>query len=442
MSAARALLLVLAGSLVGCGGALPPPAAMEPPQPGCVLPREPARVFAAALEEMQAHDAAADWKPETCRAIAGQFVDAAKRIAEEHRPADATTARYDAGAAWLRCGMRDEARAELRASLAADPNHWPARVPLALLDVEERGAAALDSAIDELARAVEDSKFAPEVTIALARLELMRGSKKLDASCQSSKDDLDCAKLNLHRALAVGWAPPARALDLLALVYLERARRAAAPASATLAPGAERSTANSAELGLARLVAARALAADPGYAPAHNTAGLVRVAEGDLSGALAAFAEAVRLDPAFADAHQNLGALSFEIGDYARAEQAYARAVELGPRDYDARLGHAVALRAVANRGPDASAFARAQAELETCKQLDASRPEAHFDEGLLLMNAPAGDARAQAAQRAHAVAAFEAFMARAGGAEAWRESVTRAKAYIERGSGTSQPSR
>jgi Flp pilus assembly protein TadD len=58
----------------------------------------------------------------------------------------------------------------------------------------------------------------------------------------------------------------------------------------------------------------RALQIRPDYAPAANNLGIVRVAAGDLTGAIRAFREQVRLQPQSAQARQLLGDALYDAG--------------------------------------------------------------------------------------------------------------------------------
>src|SRR5262249_52778111 len=145
-------------------------------------------------------------------------------------------------------------------------------------------------------------------------------------------DDLERAKKNLHRALAIDDGSM-KALNQLALLHLDRARRAAGKKAVTQA------------LELAALICSQAMKKNPRWAPIHNTAGLLEADLADPTRAAAAFDEARRLDPRFVEAHMNLAALNLHVRGFARAEEAYRAVLALRPNDYDARLGLALAIR-------------------------------------------------------------------------------------------------
>ena len=68
------------------------------------------------------------------------------------------------------------------------------------------------------------------------------------------------------------------------------------------------------------------------------------------------------------------------------------------PNDYDAHLGLALALRGQIDDSNYDKQVAAVQAELDACKKLDAARPDAYFNEGILTQEykakAPAGRTR------------------------------------------------
>jgi adenylate cyclase len=110
----------------------------------------------------------------------------------------------------------------------------------------------------------------------------------------------------------------------------------------------------------------RAIALDPGYAPAHAYLGYLDAIDavngytgerrpGDLDAAVAAIRRAIQLDPMMAYAYQALGyALSVQ-GRPEEALRAMERAVELGPSDADNQLFHG---RELASNGRHAEAVA------------------------------------------------------------------------------------
>ncbi len=352
-------LVVLGGVTIGCGAMALPPSAEPGPQPPAAHPTLDPPSFAGVLEQMAAHDRAGDWGEGTCQAMAERLLSAGAL-----RPA----ARYDAGLAQQRCHHDAAARALFEAALAQDPGFYPARAALA---VAGRGPGGLDRAIAELGRAVRDARFRDAATLtALATLQMQRGSHAAD---DEGAGDLERAATNLHRALAIDDSSMP-ALNQLALLHLERARGER--------PGEKAATQ---ALELALLVCSQAIKKSPRFAPIHNTAGLVEVALGDLSRAAASFDEACRLDPHLVEAQMNLAALNLQVRGFARAEEAYRAVLAQRPDDYDARLGLAVAIRGQIDDATEAARVAAASAEIEAAKRISPERPEAYFNEAILV---------------------------------------------------------
>ena len=116
----------------------------------------------------------------------------------------------------------------------------------------------------------------------------------------------------------------------------------------------QRDKTDPAAVGEARLLFARAVALDPGYAAAHAQLGLMDIVEhmngvareeggGDLAAGLAQAREAIRLESDLALAYQVLSYGLAESGDYQGGLQAAERAVELNPSDPDSLMALAKA---------------------------------------------------------------------------------------------------
>ncbi len=76
----------------------------------------------------------------------------------------------------------------------------------------------------------------------------------------------------------------------------------------------------------------------PGYADAHNNLGMLRMERGDVAGALASFRNALELKPGYADATTNMGFLLQQEGRVDEAIELYRRALRADPRN--ARAGY------------------------------------------------------------------------------------------------------
>ncbi len=82
----------------------------------------------------------------------------------------------------------------------------------------------------------------------------------------------------------------------------------------------------------ARKAVERALALDPKYAFAHNTLGIVELAEQDPKGATRAFNAAIDLKPNIPSFYVNLGHAYMQRHKFQEAREAYRKALEIDPR--------------------------------------------------------------------------------------------------------------
>jgi tetratricopeptide (TPR) repeat protein len=278
--------------LFGCGGGDLRPAKMggtEGPEthPGkATLPAETVTEFNAALASFVAHDKANDWNEAICNDVARRF-DGAAALPE---------AAFNAGLVLQRCGKDGEAKGRFEKALRESPQFHHARAQLALYEYKESGNE--DAAIASLQQAVLDAKFQNvPALVNLAMMQMQRDSAQSGDGCH---DDMECAKKNLQRALAIddGLTP---AQNQLALYYFKQAKKRAGVIDsgkrqiATNAALGKR--ANVQELELAALVCSQAIRKNPGYAPIHNTAGLIQNELGLVNGAVAEFKQAATLDP-------------------------------------------------------------------------------------------------------------------------------------------------
>ncbi|MFQ5527165.1 MAG: tetratricopeptide repeat protein [Thermoanaerobaculia bacterium] len=93
------------------------------------------------------------------------------------------------------------------------------------------------------------------------------------------------------------------------------------------------STADPIHVDLAREACDRALALDPGLAPAQVTLGILETGTGRYPEAIAAFERALELDPRSAEAHRGMARAFEKNGQLELAETTFARAIDLRP-DY------------------------------------------------------------------------------------------------------------
>lgn len=107
----------------------------------------------------------------------------------------------------------------------------------------------------------------------------------------------------------------------------------------------------------------RALALRPDYEEAWTNLGNVRLATGDLRGAILAYRSALAADPGHLSAWRNLGAVLDRAGDLEGAAQAYEQALRRAPTDGGALNGLA-AVRLRQGRAPEALPLAQRAAAL------------------------------------------------------------------------------
>ena len=293
------------------------------------------------------------WTPALCKQVAGKLVN--------------VTAHYMAGLAFHRCGLAAEARAQYE---LVRGSHAAARSNLGEL---EWRAGKRDAAKQtwRAALAIDGKLYAARANLGAAMLVEL-GARR-DAKLESA------ARFELASALAVSDDPAAR---VLMATLVERDPK---------------------QQGVARYFVAEALRVTPARAVAHVAAGVQAARRGAWPHALASFKEAVRLDPAASDAHERLGLALLRI---ARFTEASAQLAAAAP-GYDVHVARGVALRGLGNLAEAEAAYAKAIA-------IDAARPDAHVNTGLVLeRKARSG---APAAAKATLARALEAY--RRGGAK------------------------
>jgi Tfp pilus assembly protein PilF len=344
---------------------------------GNIVSEKAASLYAQGLSELEKLDKSNGWNAANCERVAKIFLDAADEQDKFFAPAY-----YNAGVAYHRCNNVAEARKLYQKVLDNDAKAHRARVQLARFDLAASNDTAIEKAMAEFDRAVNDSEFQNvEALVELARLQMKRNNNVSD---KEGANDFERAKKNLQRALAVddAYMP---AFNQLAIYYLERAKQNVGKKRTTFARGADKQRVDSQALDLSLLVSSQAVRKNPTYAPIHNTAGLVSVEAGDLNRAVKSFGEARRLDPNFFEAHMNYAAVNMMFRGFAQAEDAYRAAIKLRDKDYDAHLGLALALRGQSDTAADGDKkLAEAEQLLEKAKTLDGGRPEAYFNHAIL----------------------------------------------------------
>jgi len=131
----------------------------------------------------------------------------------------------------------------------------------------------------------------------------------------------------------------------------------------------------------------------------------------------------------------NYAAVNLSFRGFEQAQQAYQKALEMRPNDYDAHLGLALALRGQITDVNYDKQLAAVQAELDSCKKIDAARPDAYYNEGILTQEYKAksggGDAATIAALDA-ATKIFQSFIDRAADKPEYAGAVKRSKERIQ----------
>jgi tetratricopeptide (TPR) repeat protein len=431
-----ASILVTVAACGGGGGAegpkVPKGGANGAGTPAAEVSKDAAVKFNAGLDAFIEHDKANDWNDANCSAVAKLFEEAVS--AQKGRFAQAT---FNAGMAYQRCNDDKNAKARFEQVLKDDPKFHHARAQLALYQYKQDSNE--DAAISAMQQVVTDAQF--QNVPALVNLAMFQMARDGQTGQQDCKDDMECAKKNLQRALAIddAFMP---AFNQLALYYFQLAKKraGAVKSSAKGARGrqmvthaASQKRADVQQLELAALVCSQAIRKNPNYAPIHNTAGLIQNELGQVNGAVSEFASAAKLDPKFFEAQMNYAAVNLGFRGFEQAQGAYQKALAMRPNDYDAHLGLALALR-----GPITGSetdydqrVAAVQAELDTCKKLDPNRPDAYYNEGILTMEfkAKAGASKDKTiAALDQAKVIFQQFLDKAAGKPEYDGAVKRVK--------------
>jgi tetratricopeptide (TPR) repeat protein len=385
--------------------------------------------FQAALDAFLAHDKAGDWNDGACAEVAKMFDNAAS---SQGKFPEAT---FDAGLAYQRCKNDQQAKDHFSRALSDDPKFHYAKVQLALYQFKADNN--IDAAIGQLQQAVLDAQYQNvPALVNLALLEMQRDGTTGSNDC---KDDMECAKKNLQRALAIddAYMP---ALNQLALYYFAQAKKRAGAfhgrggrSIATNAAIGRRADVQ--QLELAALVASQAMQKNASYAPIYNTAGLVQNELGKINLAVQFFQKAAALDPTFFEAQMNYGEVNLSFRGFQPAEGAFRKALSMRPNDYDAHLGLALALRGQITDSNYDAQVAAVQAELDACKKIDAARPDAYYNEGILTQEfrAKAGGGKdATKAALKQAITILTDFTQKASGKTEYDGAVKKAKDRIQ----------
>lgn len=434
----------LTAVLAGCGGGAgnegvkaPVNASGKKTRAGHMVDKEAANDFTAALNDFASADSKGEWSQDDCKRIAGEFMSASKKQ-ETATNKPLAEAQYDAGLAYQRCGMDSEAQRSFEATLRTDAKFYRARVQLALFEYQKTNN--VDSAIAALEQIIRDAQYQNvEALVAVAALQMERNG---DQSDSDGKDDLERAKKNLQRALAIddAYMP---AFNQLAIYYLELAKSKSEGATnrrrgrrrGLVVSGTRGADINEQMLDLAALVASQAIRKNPKYAPIHNTSGLIQVELKNFNGAVKSFAMARSLDKGFFEAQMNYAAVNLSFRGFEEAEKAYEAALRLRPKEYEAHLGLALAIRGQITMGNRDKLLPRAEKELAAAKKLEPDRPETYYNEAILTQEFKAkgaSDEQKSIAMMESAIKQYEDFVRKAGSDSSFAAAVKRSNERIQ----------
>lgn len=432
-----ALAAVLACATVGCGGGAgsggdpktPANPSGKKDRSGTQVDAAAAKAFDTALDSFASHDKKGDWAEASCTSVAQSFLEASK-AQESATNKKLPEALYNAGLAYQRCDKHTEARAQFDAAVGVDSKFHRARAQLALYDFEK--SKDVEGTIKTLDGIIREAKFQNvEALVAIAALQMERNN---DSSDEDGKNDMERAKKNLQRALAIDDAYMA-AFNQLAIFYLEAAKAKAEGSGKSrkrrglVAASTKKKDVNSQQLDLAALVAGQGIRKNPNYGPLHNTAGLIQVELRNFNSAVKSFGSARRLDPKFFEAHMNYAAVNLGFRGFEEAEKAYRDALKLRPKEYEAHLGLALAIRGQIRPGDPGGLTAKAGAALDEAKKVAPDRAETYYNEAILTQEYKAkGQEKGAIPMLEKASQLYRQFIDKAGSDPAFADAVKRAK--------------
>lgn len=342
---------------------------------GSAVSEEAHNHWTEAIAMFEGHESSeAGWTAAACTQTAAKFEQA-----NGAQGGSFTEAIYMMGVVQGRCGDDEAALAHYQRALETNENYCGARVGVGLGDIR---AGREQQARQHFERAIRDDNQCTSAYVNLAIIQ------------RSNENEVREALNNLRRALAIesDYLP---AFNQMALLYLGQAEG------------------NQQMLDLAEVVCRQAQLIDGNYAPIYNTWGLINVRQGNIIAALAKFERAFSLDADFFEAYMNFGQLTLSFRGYQDAVRAFTQARRLQPNSYDATIGLGAAQRGLTQ-------LDEAEATYRAAIELDAQRPEAYFNLGLLYQDFKGG----QIPQLRQATEFYEQFTSRAGNQPRYAETV------------------
>lgn len=313
---------------------------------GAAVSEEAHNHWIEAIAMFERHEAAeTGWTTAVCESTSHKFDEA-----NNAQGGSFTEAMYMLGVVSGRCGNDEAALGHYRRALEANQEYCGARVGVGLADMR---ASRMGPARQHFERAIRDDNQCTSAYVNLAIIQ------------RADESQVREALNNLRRALAIesDYLP---AFNQMALLYLGQAES------------------NQQMLDLAEVVCRQAQIIDGNYAPIYNTWGLINVRQGNIIAALAKFQRAFALDSDFFEAYMNFGQLTLSFRGYSDARQAFTHARRLRDGHYDATIGLGAAQRGLVQ-------LDAAEAMYRAAMEIDARRPEAYFNLGLLYQDFKGG---------------------------------------------------
>ena len=155
---------------------------------------------------------------------------------------------------------------------------------------------------------------------------------------------------------------------------------------------------------------------------------------GNLSSAAKEFGEARRLDPRFVEAQLNFAAVNMQFRGFAPAEEAYRAVLALRPADYDAQLGLALAIRGQLGADANPAQLAAAEALLAAAEKATPERPEAYYNQAILVQEygSRSEDKQKTLSELARAKTLYAQFLDRSGEGESFKAARARARERMQ----------